>query len=142
MEPVLSMSFPINKLSEMAHANAVKKGFYEKPTELGTRLMLITSELSEALEADRKDRYANILAFEKRFEEICASMPNPTDELKQEAFIKLFEAQIKDTFEDETADATIRILDLAGFKKMDLEKHIYYKMMYNGYREHLHGKKY
>ncbi len=43
----------INDLIRKAHTCAIEKGFYQKPVELGTALMLITSELSEALEADR-----------------------------------------------------------------------------------------
>ena len=37
-----------------AHANATNKGFWDNPRETGTLIALIHSELSEALEADRK----------------------------------------------------------------------------------------
>lgn len=136
------MSSPLNKLAQAAYDNAVKKGFYEKSIEMGTRLMLITSEISEALEADRKDKHCNIELFEKRFNEVLDSMPNKTEELEAEAFVSLFKLHVKDTFEDEIADAMIRELDLCGFKKIDIEKHIYYKMKFNSYREKMHGKKY
>lgn len=36
----------------------------------------------------------------------------------------------------------IRVMDLAAYKKIDLEKHIALKMRYNSMRERLHGKKY
>jgi NTP pyrophosphatase (non-canonical NTP hydrolase) len=49
---------------------------------------------------------------------------------------------VKDTFEDELADAAIRIFDLAHSKGIDLQKHIEAKMRYNATREHMHGKKY
>jgi NTP pyrophosphatase (non-canonical NTP hydrolase) len=132
----------INELAHEAFKNAYDKGFYEKPIEMGTRLMLITSEIAEALEADRKGRYSNIEAFEIRLQDIYASMPNRTPELEKEAFIKCFESNIKDSFFDEIADAVIRIFDLSGYMKADLEKHIKYKMQYNSYREHKHGKNY
>lgn len=45
----------LNELGARAKRNAVSKGFYDKPCEFGTRVALMHSELSEALEADRKD---------------------------------------------------------------------------------------
>ena len=45
----------INNLVHDAHYNAIIKGFHEEPRELGTSLMLIVSELGEALEAHRRD---------------------------------------------------------------------------------------
>ncbi len=48
----------INKLAEEIHQNAVSKGFFEKEKNIGEMLCLIHSEVSEALEADRKDHHA------------------------------------------------------------------------------------
>lgn len=45
----------ISKLCVAVHTMAVAKGFWDKPRNVGEMLMLITSELSEGLEADRKD---------------------------------------------------------------------------------------
>lgn len=50
----------INKLAKEAYENAKRKGFYDKPIEMGTRISLIHSEISEALEADRNDRYCDL----------------------------------------------------------------------------------
>lgn len=50
----------INDLVFAAHDNAVNKGFWDEPREIGTLLALIHSEVSEALEADRKGDEANI----------------------------------------------------------------------------------
>ena len=47
-----------------------------------------------------------------------------------------------DTFEDEIADAVIRLLDLAAGLGIDLEKHISSKVQYNETRPILHGKSY
>lgn len=44
-----------NELGVIIYQNAKDKGFYDSPTSVGERIALIHSELSEALEADRKD---------------------------------------------------------------------------------------
>ena len=87
--------------------------------------MLCVSELSEALEADRKGRVANLDKFDKGI-----------------AHGDIFETYIKDTFEDELADTVIRILDLCGARGIDLERHINLKLTYNRSRERMHGKAY
>ena len=47
-------SASINKLCKEAYEITKSKGFYDSPRETGTVLALIHSEVSEALEADRK----------------------------------------------------------------------------------------
>jgi NTP pyrophosphatase (non-canonical NTP hydrolase) len=54
----------------------------------------------------------------------------------------IFAKDVKDTFEDELADAVIRIADLCGYLNIDLESHIKAKMRYNETRPHKHGKEY
>jgi len=44
----------INQLVKEAHETAKSKGWWDTPSETGTLLALIHSEVSEALEADRK----------------------------------------------------------------------------------------
>jgi len=53
-----------------------------------------------------------------------------------------FTKYLKDTVEDELADAVIRIADLAGYLEINLEEHIKAKMKYNLDRPHKHGKRY
>lgn len=125
----------INNLSEEIHNNAVKKGFYTDEKNIGEMLCLIHSEVSEALEADRKDHHAK----PERLEFVLS----PTSELTYEQHFKAkFEMHVKNSFEDELADIMIRVMDLAGYKGIDLEKHIQLKMKYNSLREHKHGKSY
>jgi NTP pyrophosphatase (non-canonical NTP hydrolase) len=115
----------LNNAAKQIHEDAKRKGFWDSERETGTLLMLCVSELSEALEADRKNRIANLYKFHAGI-----------------AHGDLFETYIKDTFEDELADTIIRILDLCGAKGIDIEKHINLKLEYNRTRERMHGKRY
>lgn len=137
----------ISILQKEIHANAVAKGFYDNQPEVGTQLMLIVSELGEALEAHRKGRWANFKYMIERQKELLHSIPkglSETEYLTEAKRIKanLFEIHVKDTVEDELADALIRILDLAESLKIDLEWFVLQKMEYNKSRERLHGKAY
>lgn len=120
----------LNELAKKIHEANVIKGFYEKIPEIGTSLMLITSELAEALEADRKEKHANIDQF---------NILINSGELN---FSDAFKSTIKDTFEDEIADTMIRLFDLSGLLGIDIEKHIDLKLKYNATRPVRHGKKY
>ena len=86
----------LNELAKEVHKGNVERGFYDPQPTLKTQLMLVITELSEAVEADRKGRYAHALF------------------IGTEMTPKAFEEHIKDTFEDEIADAYIRLLDIAG----------------------------
>jgi NTP pyrophosphatase (non-canonical NTP hydrolase) len=118
----------LNELSKEIYSQNVKKGFWDKPREVGTILMLINSELVEALEADRKSRH-----FELKTKPIVNNISD---------FKSAFETHVKDTFEDEIADTIIRLLDLCGAAKIDIDWHIEQKLKYNQLRLHKHGKEY
>jgi NTP pyrophosphatase (non-canonical NTP hydrolase) len=78
--------------------------------------MLVITELSEAVEADRKGKYfKGISTFEREFNRYSALV----DENKR--FECAFEKYVKDTVSDEMADAVIRLLDLAGLRGISLE---------------------
>jgi NTP pyrophosphatase (non-canonical NTP hydrolase) len=120
----------LNDLSKQIHQQNKDKGFYDNITQenvnIGERLMLIVSELSEALEAHRgRGNQLNINEFK--------DYPD---------FKKGFELYIKDSFEDEIADSFIRLFDLCGLMNIDIEFHIEQKLKYNKTRESKHGKKY
>lgn len=118
----------INELAKQVHQNAKDHGFFDKEKNIGEMLCLIHSEVSEALEADRKANYCSRKSIDY-MNEIEWSKSH-------------FETNIKNTFEDELADIVIRVMDLAAFKGIDLEAHIKAKMRYNSLREYKHGKKY
>jgi len=121
----------LNELSEEIHADQVAKGFYDTPREDGTLLMLINSELCEAMEALRHNKYSNIEQFEYYYEHS-----------ENKDFKTLFENNIKDTHEDEIVDALIRIFDYAAYKKIDLAWHTIHKLQYNALRPYKHNKKF
>ena len=130
----------INKLAEEVHANAKNKGFFDTEKNIGEMLCLIHSEVSEALEADRKNHYTNLK--EDWYIKGLADPNYGASFNGNESFKNEFEKSVKNTFEDELADVMIRVMDLAAFKGIDLESHIKAKMRYNAMREHKHGKKY
>lgn len=130
----------INKLAEEVHANAKNKGFFDTEKNIGEMLCLIHSEVSEALEADRKNHYTNL-----KEDWYIKGLANPNYGASfnsNESFKNEFKKSVKNTFEDELADVMIRVMDLAAFKGIDLESHIKAKMRYNAMRKHKHGKKY
>jgi NTP pyrophosphatase (non-canonical NTP hydrolase) len=129
----------INELAQKVHQNAKDKGFFEKEKNIGEMLALIHSEVSEALEADRKDRYCKISPM---FLAGLADKNYGSSFYDDERAKEHFELYVKNTFEDELADIVIRVMDLAAFKGIDLEQHIKAKMRYNSMREKMHGKKY
>lgn len=55
-------------LTDLCHGLAKDAGWHDKPREVGTDLMLIVSELSEAMEGIRKDLMDDHLPHRKMFE--------------------------------------------------------------------------
>jgi len=123
----------LNELRDEAYAYAKQKGFHDEPCSLGERLMLIVSELSEALEADRKGR-----PFEpNKTTSILWKLPDP-----ENVSSSFYENNIKGSVAEEIADAIIRLCDFAGVYDIDIEWHVKAKMAYNKTRPFKHGKKY
>lgn len=124
----------IIELSKQIHDNARDKGFWDKDRNVGEMLMLIVSEASEAMEADRIGKYSDWLLGDPPIIQV--------DQLDDAEFKRLFESQVKGTMEDELADVVIRCMDFMYARNADLEWHIKAKMRYNKMRPHMHGKKY
>lgn len=103
----------LTQLQRDIHDNNVAKGFYDEPVEDGTRLALIHSEVSEALEVVRHDEHAP--------SEKCPGVSHLAEEL---------------------ADIVIRVFDFAGYKDIDLARAIEAKVQYNLSRPHKHGKRF
>ena len=94
----------LQKLSQEAFETAKAHGWHdiEQPDE--TYLMLIITEIAEAVQADRKDRHADVKFFRSLYE--------PDVRI----WISCFENYIKNSVEDELSDVLIRCLDLAALR--------------------------
>lgn len=89
-------------LAEDAFENADKHGFYTENTEIETALMLIITEMAEAVQADRHNRHGSIEDYES---EIQMGRDIPT----------AYNNSLEGTVESEFADIAIRILSLLGW---------------------------
>jgi NTP pyrophosphatase (non-canonical NTP hydrolase) len=136
----------LTELSVLIHKNNVKKGFYDDGKKnFGELLMLVVSELGEALEAMRKRRFSNWEKEATDYNEILKNVTNVSgDELEKQLIARResFSVNIKDTVEDEIADAIIRLFDVCGYYEIDIEKQIRAKLEFNTTRPYKHGKEF
>lgn len=93
------------------HEASKANGWWDVKPNQGQALMLIVSELSEALEADRNGRHTNMEAYNEAIAKRWANDPRPP---QNPMCTPIFEGFVKDTAGDELADAYIRLCDFAG----------------------------
>lgn len=117
----------LNELAKIFHQFQIDAGFTD--ANITQRLMLVVSEISEAFEAYRKDNLCK-----GNFHRVEAASYD-------ESFKNRFERDIKDTLEDEIADAIIRLLAFCGENNIDIEKHVALKYKYNQLRGFKYGGK-
>lgn len=98
----------IKTAKEIYGANKAK-GFHEESHSAEHLLCLVVSELMEAVEADRKGCRADM----EHYVDILGS-PAHKNGISDDDWFHLFQHTIKDSVEDELADAIIRLLDTAG----------------------------
>ncbi len=92
----------LRELTELCHRTAKEKGFWDDQRNIGEALMLIVTELAEAMEAHRVQNEGN--------------------------------------FREELADTFIRLFDLCGGLKIDIQQEIEKKAKKNKDRPYKHGK--
>ena len=102
----------LSELAQAIHANAVAKGFWDRPRNLGEAIALIHAEASELLEAVR-----------------VPEGPHPSEHCPA------ISAE-----EEEAADIVIRVLDLCEGLGWRIEEAVRTKMAYNASRPHKHCK--
>lgn len=132
------MQTNFNEIAKTINDNMRAKGFWDKERNLGEALMLVNTELCEGLEAVRGGKYSKMGEYLQGA--VMIDEGQAPVEVKNQKKVLLFETTVKDTFEDEIADAFIRLLDLAGGYNIDLDTHIQEKTTYNLSRARLHGK--
>ena len=109
-----------NELRDEIHAIAVEHGWHETKQPSSHWLCLVISELMEAVEADRKGIKSQIVRFNKDMDYLIHEF-KLYGERYNKAFMDEFSRYIKDTVEDELADAVIRLLDFAGETGTDID---------------------
>lgn len=109
----------LNELAKECHETSVSKGFYDPPPSFEQRLVLIHSEVSEALEEWRDGRQPN----EERYVGPRDAGPGKPEGIPSEF-----------------ADIIIRVLDASAFYGIDIERAVREKMAFNKTRPHKHGR--
>lgn len=117
----------INELAKKVHQIAIEKGFWEEEN-IPKKLLLIHSEVSEATEADRVNKYSKIGKI--------------SDDLNDKDFVRAYDEHVKGTFDEEMVDIIIRVMDLCSYLGIDIDVNIQDKIKYNSLRKYKHGKKY
>lgn len=105
----------IKKLAGHSHAVNVSQGFWQEKGIEGERLFLVTTELAECCEADRKSHVGDLKKYEAESKRIENSRYSDSEKVQLKS--KLFEKHVKNCIGDELADAFIRMLDYCvGFR--------------------------
>jgi len=111
----LSFVESFNDVARRVHKNSREKGFWDNERNDGEALMLMVSELSEALEALRQ----------------------PDSDVATSAKIEGFMP-----VEEELADVIIRVMDYCVGRELRVAEALIAKKNYNATREHKHGKQF
>jgi NTP pyrophosphatase (non-canonical NTP hydrolase) len=111
------MRFNVTDLILEAHATATEKGFWDQDRNFGELLMLVVTELGEAMEDYRKGNGPSETWFEPGSDGRDKPCGIPS----------------------ELADVVIRIADICGAHQIDLQAAIMEKLAYNRTRPYRHG---
>lgn len=98
----------VKELVERSFNTSSSHGFHDEEHSDEHYMMLVVSEIGEMVEADRKNRHANLSMFHDN----CNTPQAKGHEQKHWDFC--FEQFVKDAFEDELSDVVIRLFDYLG----------------------------
>ena len=131
----------LNEWAREIHANAVEHGWWEQERPLPEVLMLIVSELSEALEEARAGR-PMVWHGCTLYGGACTD-DSGCDYMKPDGTCECGNDHHKpEGIAVEVIDALIRILDWCGKEGLDVEALVREKHEYNKSRPYKHGKKF
>lgn len=152
----------LNELAAEIHKIAADHGFWEQERNMGEMLMLMTSELAEALEEHRSGRpnvyhAINVAPDTAMTSEVAAILAKLRDNAEVAA---LGGEAVADVTEDdhqvlvgagiakpegvavELVDCIIRVLDTLHSLNVNIDEIVAQKMLYNASRPHKHGRAY
>lgn len=127
----------LKEIQQAVHVLAKEKGWHDVDTSLTERIMLVVTELAEAVESIRrnespiwqKGKATSPLSVEQNPVKLLPTAPEWDANAKPEGVLV------------ELADAVIRVLDLCEAQGWDLEQAIKIKHTYNKSRGYRHGNK-
>lgn len=103
----------LNELKDRAYKIACEHGWHDKELSDETYLMLIITEIAEAVNADRAGKHAQTAMFKAN----CNTpQVNP-----DKHWVFIYDQFVKNTVEDELSDVVIRCLSFAGHRRWDLQ---------------------
>ena len=100
----------IDEIISRSYDVACRHGFHDMETSIEHQMMLVVSEIGEMVEADRKNRRADVDDFKSNYR----------DGMTVIDYDNLFVRSVKDTVEDEMADVVIRLGDICGCFQIDV----------------------
>lgn len=126
-----------NEIQKAVHGLAKEKGWHDVDSSLTERIMLVVTELAEAVESIRrneppvwqKGKVKEPLSVEQNLIKLMPISPDWDVFVKPEGVLT------------ELADATIRIMDICEAQGWDLEQAIKTKHTFNKTRSYRHGLK-
>lgn len=133
---------PLNNLAAAIHGNARDHGFWDDgERNFGEMLMLVTSELAEALEEHREGHPPVWWQHRQPCPAQSDGLPDDRTEAERELACSRVHCKPEGTAV-ELADALIRILDTMHSLGVDIDAVVADKMAHNATRPLKHGKAY